>query len=507
VRSRIGIRAVLAVGAATALTIGVMAVIVICAHQAELIAELRRSTTQLAETIRSSTHYDMLENRRESLHRQIVAVSAQPGIEKVRVFNKDGRIMFSSDGTEIGRSVDTRAEACFGCHATGQPLTRLSMAARSRIYRASDGHRVLGTIAPIHNEPGCSASACHAHAPGQRVLGVLDVNVSLATVDREIADSRRRMVLLAGCAIAAGSGMLLWLTRSLVLQPVRALADGTRRVADGDLTTTVPVTRDDELGDLATTFNEMTRRLRDAQTQLVQADRLASVGRLAAGVAHEINNPLTGVLTYASFLLKRAEPGSATRDDLEVIVRETTRCREIVKNLLDYARPTPPHRAPVDLREVVGRSASLVANQFTQRRVRLEVDAPVDLPQVSADPNQIEQVIVNLLVNAADAIGAEGGTVRVRARPGPDGFVELAVEDTGHGISPDDLPHVFEPFFTTKGSHGTGLGLAVTWGIVEGHGGTIGVESEAGAGTRFTVRLPVMTTTDVPVGGRDATAA
>jgi two-component system NtrC family sensor kinase len=617
-RTRIGTRVILGAALVTALTIGVMTALVVGAHRSDLIREKTLSANQLSETVKSSAYYDMLENRRDSLQRQIVTIGTRKGIEKVRIFNKEGRIMFSSEAGEIGRTVDTRNEACTACHAIDKPLEQPPIPARSRIFRAAgSGHRVLGIINPIENQASCSAASCHAHAPGERVLGVLDLTVSLAEVDRGISEGRSRMIVLALLAIAAMSGILWWLSRVLVVLPVQRLAAGTRRVAEGDLTTRIPAEGDHELGDLARAFNEMTQRLSEAQRQLAQADKLASVGRLAAGVAHEINNPLTGVLTYASFLLKRSEEKSETKADLEVIVRETKRCREIVKGLLDFARQTPPKRQPTDLNDVARRAVTMVMNRLKLDRVALSLDLAPELPEVEADPNQMQQVLVNLLVNAADAIGSEGGAIRLssyKALLPPRGYapirkavcpagcdlvdptvrigglpalrvirlasgkesvvhldpvygrfnhsanqacdegivaemlcsrcraplavagercgecgagrfgvqvpgggqvlwcarvgchsstwkemeeqgerpvVELEVEDNGRGIEPRDLPHLFEPFFSTKGTRGTGLGLAVSWGIVEGHGGTLEVHSEVGKGSRFTVRLPL----------------
>jgi two-component system NtrC family sensor kinase len=605
-----------------------MATLVVEAHRSDLIREKTLSVNQLGETVKSSTYYDMLENRRDSLQRQIVTIGEQKGIEKVRLFNKEGRIMFSSEPKEIGRTVDKRNEACTACHAIDQPLERPPIPARSRIFRAVGAdHRVLGIIDPILNQASCTSASCHAHAPGDRVLGILDITVSLAEVDQGIAESRARMVLLAVLAILAISGILWWLSRILVVRPVQALAAGTRRVAEGDLTTKIPATADHELGDLARAFNEMTLRLSEAQRQITQADKLASVGRLAAGVAHEINNPLTGVLTYASFLLKRAEDRPELKADLEVIVRETKRCRDIVKGLLDFARQTPPRRQPTDLNEVARRAVTMVMNRLKLDRVSLNLELAPELPEVSADPNQMQQVLVNLLVNAADAIGGDGGSIRLssyRALLPPFGYapirkaactagcdlmdpsvrigglpairvirmaggtesvvhldpvygrfnhaasvatengvvaefdcsrcraslavagnrcgkcgsgvfaaqvpgkgrvewctrvgchsafwkemeaegeqpvVEIEVEDSGRGIAEKDLPHLFEPFFSTKGTRGTGLGLAVSWGIVEGHDGTIEVHSETGKGSRFTVCLPLAPAAKPPAAG------
>jgi signal transduction histidine kinase len=245
---------------------------------------------------------------------------------------------------------------------------------------------------------------------------VLDLTVSLDEVDQQLAATRWRIIALAAAAVAVAGLLLWWLSRRLVSMPVAALMAGTRRVAAGDLTTTIPTGSRNELGELAEAFNAMTVRLSDDQRQLAQADKLASVGRLAAGVAHEINNPLTGVLTYASLLLDRARDDAELRADLEVIVRETKRCREIVRGLLDFARQTPLRRQPTDVNAVARRAVTVVLNQLQLRHVALALDLADDLPAVAADPNQIQQVLVNLLLNAADALGERGGTIRLATR-------------------------------------------------------------------------------------------
>ncbi|MBI1753634.1 MAG: HAMP domain-containing protein [Acidobacteria bacterium] len=491
-RTRIGTRLILGAGLTTAAVIGGMAFTVIRSHTAQLLAERTRSADQLSETIKSSTHFDMLENRRDNLHRQIRSVGGLQGqgIRKVRVFNKEGRIMFSSSAEEIGTSLDTRGEACYACHQEGRPLERLEINARARTFRTPDGSRVLGLIAPIPNEPSCSTADCHAHSAKQSLLGVLDVNVSLDEVDREISRSRAVIISSAVLAVLAGSLMLWWLNRRLVVRPVAALVEGTRRVSEGDLSATIPVNGRHELSQLARAFNDMTGNLADTHRQLAQADKLASVGRLAAGIAHEINNPLTGVLSYASLLRKRMAEDVSACEDLDVIVRETVRCRGIIRGLLDFARPAAPARKPMDLNDVVRRSVSVVMTQLSLHHVDLSLGLATDLPLVQADANQIEQVVVNLLLNAADAIGEAGGNIRATTRPGLGGSIELLLQDSGHGIPAEDLPRIFEPFFTTKGNHGTGLGLAVSWGIVEAHGGALEVQSELGQGTCFTLRLP-----------------
>jgi two-component system NtrC family sensor kinase len=492
-RTRIGTRLIIGAGLATATVIGGMAFTILKSQTAQLLAERTRSADQLSETIKSATHFDMLENRRDNLHRQIRAVGGlqEQGLRKVRVFNKEGRIMFSSASEEIGTSLDPKGEACYACHAEGRPLEKLGIQARARTFRAPDGTRILGVINPIPNETTCSTADCHAHSAKQSLLGVLDVNVSLAEVDQEIAHSRLVIMGSAVLAILAGSLMLWWLNRRLVVRPVAALVEGTRRVSAGDLNVTIPFIGRHELGELAKAFNTMIRSLADTQNQLAQADKLASVGRLAAGIAHEINNPLTGVLSYASLLRKRMDQDPSACEDLDVIVRETVRCRGIIRGLLDFARPTAPARKPTDLNDVVRRAVSVVMTQLSMQKVVLSLDLAPDLPSANLDGNQIQQVVVNLLLNAADAIGTEGGTIRAITRPGSGALIEFLLEDSGKGIPAEDLPRIFEPFFTTKGNHGTGLGLAVSWGIVEAHGGSLEAQSKPGNGTCFTLRLPM----------------
>jgi len=489
---RIGTRLILGAGLTTAVVITVMAMVVQRTHTEQFVFERTRSADQLSGVIQQSTRVDMLENQRERLHDQIRALGSmqQEGIRKVRLFNKEGRIMFSSDPGEIGTTVDTRAEACYACHAEGQPLEKLDIQQRARQFKAADGTPMLGIIAPIPNEASCSTAACHAHQPQQRILGVLDVNLSLAEAEAELARSRRILVTLSLAAIVAMSISLAWLTRKLVSRPVKQLVEGTQRLAAGDLGTTIPATGDHELGRLGRAFNAMSRQLVDTQLQLAHADKLASVGRLAAGVAHEINNPLTGVLSYASLLQKRLQADLGAQEDLEVVVRETKRCREIVRQLLDFARPTPPKRQRVSINTIIRHAQAVLQNQMALRAVTLKLELQEDLPELDLDPGQIEQVLVNLLLNALDAHGEKGGEIVVTSQVLEEA-VEVTLTDQGHGIPAEDIPRLFEPFFTTKGTKGTGLGLAVTWGIVQGHGGTITVESEPGHGATFRIALPL----------------
>jgi two-component system NtrC family sensor kinase len=226
------------------------------------------------------------------------------------------------------------------------------------------------------------------------------------------------------------------------------------------------------------------------QAQLVQSAKMAGIGKLAAGVAHEINNPLTGILTNSSLMLEDLPAGDARREDLETIVGETLRCRKIVKALLDFARQTKPQKTAQDLNLLVEHVLALVRNQASFRNIKVRTALAPDLPAIMADADQLRQVVLNILLNAAEAMPA-GGDLLIASRADPDGRnAVLSIADTGPGIPDDIRDRLFEPFFTTKRT-GTGLGLSIAYGIVEQHRGTIQVESVPGRGTTFLVTLPV----------------
>ncbi|MDZ7363297.1 MAG: ATP-binding protein [candidate division KSB1 bacterium] len=499
-RFKISYKLITVVGGVAIVIIGFFAGLILSSHRQQLVADIERSAHQLSETVKSSTKYDMLLNQRESVHRIINTIGQQEGIEKVRIFNKDGEIIYSTDSLDVGKMVDKKAEACYACHAADQPLERLPISERTRIFQSASQQRTLGIINPIYNEPSCWQSNCHAHAPEQKVLGVLDITMSLAEVDRGMHASQMRLLMFSIIAISAVSLIIYLLVQGIVLNPLNQIITATKHVATGDLNYAIRLDKGDEIGELAKSFNDMTRQLAETQRQLYQSEKLASIGRLAAGVAHEINNPLTGVLTYSSYLLKRANGQPEIKDDLEVIVRETKRCREIIKGLLDFARPTPPEKRPSDINEVIKRSVRILQNQLTRHHIKLEQKLDPDLPPVNIDVDQMQQVFVNLILNAKDAMAEKGGTLTLttsRAHLGEPGKplavndgIQIQVHDTGCGIPPENLPKIFEPFFSTKGQKGNGLGLAIVWGIVEKHNGKITVESEVGKGTRFRIVLP-----------------
>jgi len=492
---KLGLKLILAVGITTLLIIGVYAFYLIRAQSAVLIGEVERHVNQLSETVKNSTRHDMLLNQQDRIRQVVATIGKQQSIHNVRILNKAGTIIYSSKSDEVGEMVDKKTESCYACHAANQPIEHLGIEQRTRIYSPDlKSGRILAVINPIYNERSCWNAECHAHSSKQTVLGVLDVAISLYDEDAQISRSKTKAIYFAVIAILAISIIIGGFVRKWVDKPVKELVKGTHNVAEGNFDYVIPNPRSDELGELAKSFNIMTKKLAEMRFQLLQSGKLASIGRLAAGVAHEINNPLTGVLTYSSFLQKRTRDQPDFQKDLDVIVRETKRCREIVKGLLDFSRQSPPKISLVDIHQTIERTLAVASNQLALSHVTLEKNLCSDCPQVQADENQMQQVFLNLIVNAIDAIGPDGGTLTIGSNSrieGKNKYVEVTVKDTGCGIPVENLNKIFEPFFSTKDQRGTGLGLSIIWGIINNHNGRITVQSEPGRGTIFFINLPV----------------
>ena len=354
-----------------------------------------------------------------------------------------------------------------------------------------------------------------AYEPIRNVLGDIIGILYVGILAKEYDDLRWKIiwtfVSTTGLGIALALAISYFLSRS-VLRPISHLAEGAQRLARGELDYRIGVDSHDEIGRLCEAFNTMGESLLDrdrvlwenTQRQLTQSDKLASVGRLAAGVAHEINNPLTGVLTFSSLLLKEEDLPKGVKEDLQIIVDETTRCRDIVKNLLDFARETDPEIRFVDINQLIGKTVDIVRKQSIFQNMTIQEQLRPDLPQVPTDANQIRQVIINLILNAVEAM-PNGGTLTIATNYGADRrFIKISVQDTGVGIPAADLERIFDPFFTTKAQgKGTGLGLAVSYGIVQRHKGTITASSHVGKGSTFEINLPLTgnQTSDEPSAG------
>lgn len=478
---------------------------------------------RIGDVIKRSTNYSMMLNRQEDIHQIINTIGNEPGIEAIRIYDKKGEIKLSTVEGEVGTYVNMSAEACNACHSAGKLPLSPKPHELSRIFYSPKGYRVLGMIVPIKNDSSCSTADCHAHASSQTILGVLDVMMPLREIDANLASLNRSQylnALLMFFVMTTFVGIFIWIVVNI---PVHKLTLGTQEITKGNLDYRISGRSNDEIGRLATSFNQMadelkrarneltqwgqslegrvaqkTEELRRAHANMVQMEKMVSLGKLASTVAHELNNPLEGVLTYAKLMKKMVKEGMLTaetaeeiQNDLSIIADETARCGNIVKNLLLFSRQKVGEFVESDLRPTIERSLNLIDHHLKIHNITLETDFQREPLMLYCAPQQIEQALLAIEINAIEAM-PEGGALKLEAhRNTASDTILITVADSGIGIPDDALPHIFEPFFTTKeNGKGTGLGLAVVYGIIERHGGTINVQSKLQGGTTFTLLLP-----------------
>jgi two-component system NtrC family sensor kinase len=479
------------------------------------------SAIQASDLIKRSARYSMLKNDRENLSNIISTIGQEKGMEGIRIYNKPGKIAFSNDLAEVDTIVDKKVEQCYVCHEKEPAQVHLTTKNRIRILTSPHGYRVLGLINPIENEPDCFTSNCHAHSPKDKLLGLLDVKMSLKSVDAETYRTRKKMLLLSSIMIFVTALLFAGFILRLVHIPIRKLAKGTKEVANLNLDYAIDFVSKDEMGELARSFNQMTKQLKaaneanqewsltlekkvkdkseelkKAQAHLLLVEKIASLGKLSAVVAHEINNPLSGILTYAKLCLKIIQnPAALSREQtssvvqfLSVIRDEAIRCGDIVKNLLIFAKKDFGKWSEESLNKIIHNSIQLVKHKIQIKELELSEELAEGNDIIYCDASGIQHILVALFINAIDAM-SKGGKLKIKTILLDSGQeVQIIISDTGSGIPEEVLPHIFEPFVSTKES--TGLGLAVVYGIIQQHKGEIEVESKPNQGTTFMITLP-----------------
>jgi len=492
-------------------------------HRQHLEAATLQAAERQSDVIKRSTSHYMMRNDRQGLYEIIGTMAAEPGMKRIRIINPEGLISFSTDAGEVEKQIDKNAEACYACHAQAAPITKLNRPDRFRIYRAN-GERILGIITPIENQESCSNAACHAHPKEQQILGVLDVSLSLAKTDANLAESSKSMIaytILAVVLVSLATWLFVW---RVVHEPLGVLEAGTERLTHGDLGYQIELDSNDEVGELAHSFNEMSHQLRNARDEItawnrtledrvlektselkkasermLHVEKMATIGKMAAVVAHEINNPLSGILTYSKLVKRWIERGVFDDDpkchemaeNLDLVATESRRCGDLVKNLLSFSRTNPINLEWIGVNPIVERVVKLALHKLEMASVQVHVEIGEGLPVIRADAAQIEQVLLALTMNAIDAM-PHGGNLWIATSVTDHSELLLRVRDDGMGIPAEILPRLFEPFLTTKDTgKGVGLGLAISHNIVERHNGRIEVESELGRGTTFNVYLPL----------------
>jgi len=494
----------------------------------QLVETMVLGADELSRSITSATWHAMLDDDRKAAYQIMQLIADKQGVDRIRMFNREGRLVFSTDAREQPNALPNLTnEVCITCHSTAPIRDKPAQASRVRYASSSDGGKTISMVTPIYNEPSCSNASCHAHTASTKVLGVVDVALKLDPVQAQTRAITLQTIGWTLLQVSIGAAFVILFTRRFVATPIQQLIAGTKAVSAMDLDQHIEITQQSqELDELVDSFNRMrerlklavselndmqqtleskvqerTQQLQTAQRKLIQSDRLASLGQLSASVAHEINNPVSGVLNLSMLLERLMANGTYPagreaefRKYLGLISAETARVGRIVSDLLAFSRRSKPQHAPADLNKLVRTTVGLAQHKLKLISAEVVLDLQDTLPQVECDASQMQQVILNLVLNGAQAMQSHGGgtlTIRTRLLV-EENNVELSVQDTGEGIAPENLSKIFDPFFTTKADgKGVGLGLAVLYGIVKAHDGEVEVSSQRNIGTTFTVTLPL----------------
>ncbi len=498
-------------------------------HQKRIqIEDSFKEASLISEIITKATQFNMPLGNRSCVLRIMKIIGGQDAISYVRMVNDKGIISFSSEDEDLGKSVSKKNESCNICHVNGKDEIDMKHSPSFRIYQ-SGREEVLGMMTPIYNSPDCyNNSRCHIHSPQKNKLGILDVRMSLSKIKTEMKSSFFIFSIFLIAVLVFFILIMAFIISRFVTSPVKQLVAGTKKVADGDLNVDIKVRSRDEIGQLAESFNQMiidlkianeeirswsirlekkieerTKKLYLARAKLIQSEKMSSMGVLASSVAHEINNPLQGILTYIKLMLKILNKGDISEkilkefeDYLILMGTEIERCGDMVKNLLVFSKQSKLEIREEDINLIIKNALKLIENKIKLQNIKINWEYNADLPKLSCDKLQIQQSLIALLINSCEAID-ETGEISIKTAQFDNEYLLISISDSGKGIKEENLHNIFDPFYTTKvSSKNTGLGLFVVYGIIKDHKGTIEVKSKPEERTKFLIKLPLSTKKD-----------
>lgn len=475
---------ILSISAILAVIIGAGTWINIGYQRGQMESALEDNVLIISNTIEKSLSNAMLDGKSREVQHILEAVGTYHNIKELKIFSPSGVILKSSKPSQIGRNVDPVTQKVYLAGKFKKP-----------IKRRAEG--IFSVLFPIENTEQCF----HCHGASAKLNGILAVDVSMAGTQEKVGELSKTMILWAlGITATLAIFLSLFLTR-FVTDPIQDLI-ATMERAERGLEARVQIKSSDDIGRLGEAFNSLLSKLERARRrveryhyeQMKRADRLASIGEMAAGIAHEIKNPLAGIAGVIQVLKKDIPAGDAKRAVLDEVLSQVERMDKAVRNLLSFARPPEPKMTMADVNDVIGKLLDFLAPQFAKNGISAERKLAAGLPWIVLDPDLMQQALLNIALNAIKAM-PEGGRLLIETRsnaPEPDssGGITIVFTDSGQGIAPENLSRIFSPFFTTR-QQGTGLGLSITQRIVEQHHGEISVRSTQGRGTTFTISLPV----------------
>ncbi|MFA6402564.1 MAG: ATP-binding protein [Salinivirgaceae bacterium] len=489
---------------------------------------IKQSGNNVSSIVEGSLYYSMLENDKAMLQRTLDIISTMSGIDEVNMYNDKDSLAFTSVSTEL----EIRGNPnCKDCHTNMAAM----FPKKERVYRVvgenpdcgiyENGKRYLLIRKPILNEKSCNTAACHVHNEGDEVLGSLIIKLPLEDIDTFMDESSTDFLLLASIITILLVTFLIIFTRKKIKDPLYSIINASEAVSNGDNSFRLEIKPDllydmrkvsvafnNMLDNIDTVTNELqnwsqqleykvqkkSEELSEAQNELIHVERIASLGKLSSSVAHEINNPLSGILIYTKLIYKQLNgpdfhhsKKESILKHLKLIENETKRCGDIVKGLLDFSRKDQDDFEVANLHQLLKATYALMTHSIKIADINFITDFRAKNDEIFCSPNQIKQAGIALLVNATEAI-KENGEIIIRTSNPDEKSIQVEIIDNGFGISLDDIQHIFEPFFSTKrDASGIGLGLSIVHGIVESHKGKIEVFSELGKGTNMTITFPI----------------
>jgi len=493
---------------------------------------IRQNGNNIGSIVGGSLYHSMLENDKSTLQNTLDIINIMPGIDEVNMYDNRDNLVYTSIPSDTNNNHSN--PNCISCHSNlktlfpgkGRQYKIISVNSDCKMNQNDNYGRHLLIKMPILNEKSCYESSCHAHKASDEILGSLIIKIPLADLDTAVQKSSTEFFLLAILTTLFLVGFLIFFTRRRIKNPLNALVKASIAVANGDKSTRLEIKSDqlDDMKMVSQAFNDMLDNLQSAtnelenwsqqleykvqkkseelsaaQNEMIHIERLASLGKLSSSVAHEINNPLSGILIYTKLIYKQlSNPDlyASKRDSmlkhLKLIENEAKRCGDIVKGLLEFSKKDQEDFEPRHLHEILQETYELMSHPIKIANIHFYTDFSATSDLIYCSPNQIKQACVAMLVNSSEAVH-ENGEIIIRTLNPADDSIRFDITDNGIGISADDIPHVFEPFFSTKQSaSGIGLGLAIVHGIMQTHNSKIQVRSEPGHGTTFSFTLPLI---------------
>ena len=530
-RSSIYSRVVYIISLSSVILFVIFGVIFRSVYEQNLNIVIRQSGNNIGSIVEGSLYHSMLENDKSTLQSTLDIINTMSGIDDVNMYDDHDSLVYSSFTSDTASHSNPN---CLNCHDNIQSM----FPRKEKSYRIFDvksecsmnqndnSHRHLLIRSPILNEKSCYTSSCHAHKESDEVLGFLIIKMPLNDLDNAVEKSSAKFYLLATFTTLLLVLILILFTRKKIKNPLNDIIKASIAVANGNKSTRLEIKPNqlDDMRMVSQAFNDMLDNLQSAteelqnwsqqleykvqkkseelgaaQNELIHIERIASLGKLSSSVAHEINNPLSGILIYTKLIYKQlSNPDlyAAKKDSilkhLKLIENETKRCGEIVKGLLDFSRKEQEDFESKHLHKILQETYDLMSHPIKIANISFLTDFTAKSDLISCSPNQIKQACVAILVNASEAV-LENGEIVISTK-NPDGdTIKIEISDNGIGIPGDDIPHIFEPFFSTKhDTSGIGLGLAIVHGIVKSHNGKIEVKSELGKGTSISITLPLI---------------